>query len=160
MSCSPFCCYLQLQFATANRSLLCLETSLDGLRCLLVAWLAKKSEHVLLVCLNTRLVEWVDAQNVAADAASLLEKVDELTKVVLVQLRYLYLDVGYATIGVGQEGAQFGHLVNLVNTLACQEVKTVQVLCVLGYYNLFVGGCHGHACLEDDALTLLYPLTH
>ena len=61
-----------------------LESCLEGLSHFLITRLSKKSEHVLLVCLNTWLVEWIYAKNVTADTASLLEEIEESTEVVLV----------------------------------------------------------------------------
>ena len=61
-----------------------LETSLKGSSLLLIAWLAEKSEHILLVCLDARLVEWVNVNHVTADTASLLEEIEESSDVVLI----------------------------------------------------------------------------
>ena len=56
---------------------LILESCSEGLCLLLVSWLAKKSEHVLLVSLNARLVERIHTENITADTASLLEEIEE-----------------------------------------------------------------------------------
>ena len=55
------------------------ESLLDCLALCLIAWFVEQCEHVLLVCLNTWLVEWIHTEHVAADATSNLEEVDELT---------------------------------------------------------------------------------
>ncbi len=136
------------------------QTSLDGFGGLLVARFLEESEHVLLVGLYAGLVEGVNTEHVAADAASLLEEVDELAEVVLVEGRDLDLDVWHAAIGMGEESAELSHLVDLVYTLASEVVEAVEVGVVGGDYDLLVGLCNGDAGLEDDALSLLNPLTH
>ena len=54
------------------------------LRCLFIAGLVEERKHILLVRLNAGLIERVDAQDVAADAASLLKEVNQLSEVILV----------------------------------------------------------------------------
>ena len=54
--------------------LLVSEALLNGLALCLVTRLVKKSEHVLLVSLNTRLVERIDLLKESADAANLLDR--------------------------------------------------------------------------------------
>ena len=63
-----------------------LQSCADCLALLLVAWLVKECEHVLLVCLYTRLVEWVHAKDITADTASYLEEVEQLAYIVCVEL--------------------------------------------------------------------------
>ena len=106
------------------------QASFDCSTLSLVAGLVEQSEHILLVCLYTRLVEWVNTQHVSADTTSNLEEVDELSDVVLVQLRNADAHVGHTTIHVSQLCTQLSHLVHLVNTLASQEVQSVQILLV------------------------------
>lgn len=52
-----------------------LQSCLNGFGFLLVTRFVEQGEHVLLVGLYARLVERIDSQNVAADAACLLEEV-------------------------------------------------------------------------------------
>ena len=73
--------------------LLVSQTLLNSLALSLISWLVEQSKHILLVSLNTWLVEWVYTEDVAADTASNLEEVDNLTKVVLVELRNRKADV-------------------------------------------------------------------
>ena len=61
---------------------------------------------------------------------------------------------------MSQTGAQFGHLVDLVDTLAGQEVQSVQVLVVLREEQLLLWLFNGDDGLEDSALAVLNPLTH
>ena len=59
------------------------EAGLDGCTLGFVAGLVEQGEHIFLVGLHAGLVERVHAQNVAADAAGALKKVDELAQVAL-----------------------------------------------------------------------------
>ena len=102
--------------------LLVSQTLLNSLALSLISWLVEQSKHILLVSLNTWLVEWVYTEDVAADTASNLEEVDNLTKVVLVELRNRKADVWNTTIYVSQTCAKLSHLVYLINTLAFKEV--------------------------------------
>jgi len=61
-----------------------LESCLKSGSHLLITRLTEKSEHVLLVSLHARLIERIHAENVSADAACLLEEIEESTEVVLV----------------------------------------------------------------------------
>ena len=56
-----------------------LEASLNSLSLLLISRLLKQGEHILLVSLNTRLVEWVYAEHIATDTARLLKEVEQRT---------------------------------------------------------------------------------
>ena len=47
----------------------------------LIARLAKQGEHILLVGLHPRLIEGVHVQQIAGEAAGVLEKVDQLPQV-------------------------------------------------------------------------------
>ena len=59
-----------------------------------------------------------------------------------------------------QTGSEFCHLVHLVNTLACKEVQSVEILFVAWEKQFLVGLLNADHCLEDGALTVLNPLTH
>ena len=61
-----------------------LKSSFESLCLSLVSRLAEEGEHVLLVCLHTRLVERIHAKDVSADSACLLEEVEEGSEVMLV----------------------------------------------------------------------------
>ena len=106
------------------------------------------------------MVEGIHAQDVAADAASLLEEVEQATDAFLVQGGDGEAQVGHAAVHVGQLGAELGHLVHLVHVLAGQEVQAVQVLFVRGHLQAVIGLLHGDDCLVDAAFAFLNPLAH
>ena len=54
-----------------------LQPCLDGFRSLFVAGFVQQGEHILLVRLHAGLVERIDAEDVAADAAGALEEVEQ-----------------------------------------------------------------------------------
>ena len=94
------------------------------------------------------------------DAASLLEEIDELSKVVSIQTLDGDADVGHAAIHVSQLCAQLGHLVHLIHALAGKEVEAVEILLVAGEEHLVLGVLHADDRLENRALAILDPLTH
>lgn len=101
-----------------------------------VTRLVEQGKHILLVSLYTRLVEGIDTQQVTADAASLFKEVEQAADAFLGQCGYRDAHVGYATVYVSQLSAQFGHFVDFIHTLACQEVQAVQVSASLGTTSL------------------------
>ena len=136
------------------------ESRLDSLRLLLVSRLVEQGEHVLLVRLDARLVERIDFQHIAADAAGFFEEVEELADVVLVDFREGNLEVGHTAIDVGELRAEFGHLVHLIDVLAGHEVEAVQVGVVGRNYDGVLGLFDGDNRLEDGAFAVLNPLAH
>ena len=61
---------------------------------------------------------------------------------------------------MSQTCTELSHLVHLVNTLALEEVQTVEVLIVVREEQLLVRSLYADNSLEDRALALLNPLTH
>ena len=61
---------------------------------------------------------------------------------------------------MSQTCTELSHLVNLINTLALEEVQTVEVLIVVWEEQLLVRSLNADNSLEDRALALLNPLTH
>lgn len=103
------------------------ETGFDGFGFFFVAGFCEEGEHVALVGLDTGLVEGVHTEDVAADTASLLKEVDELTEVFLFESRKCDEDVGNTAIDVCETCAEFRHLVYFVDMLAGDIVESVEV---------------------------------
>lgn len=80
---------------------------LDGFALCLVAWLVEQCEHILLVGLYSRLVEWVHAEDVAADAARFLEEIDDFAEAALCERAEGDVNVGHSAVYVGDYGAEF-----------------------------------------------------
>ena len=106
----------------------------DGFGLLFVPRFVEQGEHILLVGLYARLVERVDSQNVAADAACLLEEVEQTADALFVQSGNDDAYVGHAAVDVGKLCAQFSHFVHFVHTFAGEEIQTIEVLCVGGNF--------------------------
>ena len=120
---------------------------MNGLRLLLIARLAEKGKHVLLVGLHTRLVERIHPKDVCADAAGLFKEIEEGAEIVLVYLLDRYGKLRNTAIDMGKLGPEFGHGVALLDMLACQEVEPVKILRVIGDGHAAVALFHG-----DDRL--------
>ena len=69
----------------------------------LVAGLSQQGEHILLIRLHPRLVEGIHVQQVAGQAAGVLEEVDELTQREGIDLAGAEDDVGDAALHMGQQ---------------------------------------------------------
>ena len=148
------------QLNIKHYTLFILQALLDSFALCLITWLVEQCEHILLVCLNTRLVEWVHLFQETADTASLLEEVDQLTEVVSVQLWYVNQDIRNTTVNVSQASTEFSHLVHLIHTLALQEVQTIKVFIIVREEQLLVRSLYADNSFEDRTLTFLNPLTH
>ena len=61
---------------------------------------------------------------------------------------------------MSQASAELSHLVHLVNALASEEVKTIEVLLVVREEQSLLRCLNADDSLEDRALALLNPLTH
>ena len=125
-----------------------------------VAGLVEEGKHVFLVGLHAGLVEWVDAEHITAHAAGFLEEIDELSQVLLGECWQCDEHAGNAAINVSQTGAEFCHLVHLVNALASDVIEAVEVGIVGGNNHLVALLLNSDDCLEDGALAILNPLTH
>lgn len=115
--------FLNSQLSIFNLS----QSCLDGFGFLFVTRLVQQGEHILLVGFHTRLVERINPQQVAADAACFLKEVQQSAETFLVQCGDHDAHVGYATVYVSQLCAEFRHLVHLVHVLSGEEVQTVEV---------------------------------
>ena len=143
-----------------NENSLASKTSLDSLALSLISWFVEQCKHVLLVCLYSRLVERVNSEDIAADAATNLEEVDELAEIILVEFGHRDADVRHTTVNVCKACAEFCHLVDIIHALASEEVQTVKVLLIIGEEHGAVGFLNADDCLVDGALAFLNPLTH
>ena len=127
---------------------------------LLIAWLAKKSEHILLVCLDARLVEWVNVNHVTADTASLLEEIEESSEVVLIDTLDRNCNLRNAAVDVSKLGSELSHKVALLNMLSSEEIKAVKVLRVVLNEHRAVALLNAYNSLHKVTLTILDVLTH
>lgn len=109
-----------------------LETGFDGFGFFLVAGFCKEGKHVALVGFHAGLVEGIDTEDVAADAASFLEEVDELAEIFLLDSGDGHEDVGHSAVNVGDAGTEFSHLVYFVDVFAGDVVEAVEVCLVAG----------------------------
>ena len=91
-----------------------------------IAGLAQQLEHVLLVHLNTGLIEGVDAQHIGGNAAAQLQEVEQLAQLALVQLAHIHGDDRHAAIYMSSHGAQVRLLVHEVQSFAGEVVQAVQ----------------------------------
>ena len=90
---------------------------------LLVTWLAEQLEHVLLVDLDTRLIEGVDLIEVSRHRAGAFEEVEEVAEVVGVHLLELEDDVVVlSNFGVGRQGAFKGTVLDVAEAAAFEIV--------------------------------------
>src|SRR5574344_2412294 len=137
-----------------------LKTSLDSLALSLISWFVEQCKHVLLVCLYSRLVERVNSEDIAADAATNLEEVDELAEIILVEFGHRDADVRHTAINVSKACAKLCHLVYVIHALAGEEVQSVEVLIVVGEEHCAVGLLYADDSFVDSALAFLNPLTH
>ena len=88
---------------------------------LLKSRLSKKSKHVLLVALYTRLVKWIYSKDITADTAGKLKEVEELSEIELILLRNLYHQVWYISIGMSKDGSVHGTLVDKIHGPCLQD---------------------------------------
>ena len=77
------------------------------------------------VALDARLVERINAQQVAADAAGKLKEVEQLAQGVFILLRNIYLQVRYIAVRVGKNCTVHRALIDKVHILSCQIVQDV-----------------------------------
>ena len=137
-----------------------LEPCSEGLCLLLIAWLAKKSEHVLLVSLNAWLVERIHTEDIAADTASLLEEIEEGSEVVLVDALDAERELRHAAVDVSELCSELCHRVALLNMLSSKEVKAVKVLRVVLDKHRTLALLYCNHSLHEGALTVLDVLAH
>ena len=126
---------------------------------LLITGLAEKRKHVLLVRFNAGLVEGVNAEHVAGNTASKLEEIEEVAEVVLTSLVHLDENVGHTAVYVSEKSSQHSGLLNGVEVNAREEVKTVDVVFIVGDLELYATVFNCDNGLEEVSVTLLNELT-
>ena len=104
------------------KDLLTVDSCKKLLAKLLVARLAEKSEHVLLVALNTWLIEWIYTKCVSTHTTCKLKCVEQLTESELINLVDVDLDDRNSTICVCKDSSVHSTLICKINCLACKIV--------------------------------------
>ena len=94
--------------AASRRRLLC-DAGLDGFGLLLETWLFQKGEHVLLVRLDTRLVERIHTEGVGTYATSELEEIEQCTENLLIDPLNGNLQLRHTAVDVGELGTELRH---------------------------------------------------
>ena len=117
---------------------------------------AQESKHVLLIGLHAGLVEGVDLQHVAADAAGELKEIEELAQSAGIHLGAAQDHGRSAAVVVSGQGALAGHLTDKAQGLASQIVQGVAVVVACPptamFFNFF-DSLHGAA---NTAAPLLF----
>lgn len=106
-----------------------LDFILDGLL-VLVSWLSKELEHVLLVDFDTWLVERIDAEKIGGEGTGTEEEVDHVSEVVGIHLVDGQDDGRSVSFRMGLQGCLIGFFVDVGKLLSGKVVEVVQVLIV------------------------------
>ena len=125
-----------------------------------VTGFAQKSKHILFVALNTRLVKGIDSENISAERTCLFEEVDKLAEVMFVHIVKLYDDVRHVAVRMGENRALKSLLVYKRYALACEEVKTVNVVFIVFDIDLVNRVFKGDNRFKQRSFALLNILTH
>ena len=124
-----------------------------------ITGLTQKTEHILLVGLNTGLVEGIYLQNVAADGTGKFKEINHITEVLFVCLFHCKNDGGNAAVLMGKSGAAECVFVNEIHISAFQIAKTVHIGFGGGDGKVNLGGSDLQHGFKHGALTLLHVLT-
>ena len=118
---------------------------------ILISRLTEKSIHILLIVLNTGLIEGINTEHIAGDSASKLEEVDHISVACLVLLCKLQNDIRNSAVIVRKSGCLEGIVVDLIERFACDKVQSIKI-----------GGIgrnlNGRACVNISALCALVTL--
>ena len=136
------------------------ELGAQSLAGLLVAGLAEQREHILLVGLDTGLIEGIDAEQIAGQTAGELKEVNELAEGAGIALAGGDDEVGDAALDVGEERAVHRLTVDEVHGFALKEVQAVAVDVVVRDGELVGIGGEADDRFQQRALALLDILTH
>ena len=137
-----------------------LQSLADCFGGLFVAGLFKEGEHVLLVGLNTGLVERIHAKGVGAYAACEFKEVKQGAKVEGINLLKANCHLRHAAVDVSELGAKLCHVVAMLHVLAGKEVKLVKVLFIGTNHNAALGFLNVENSLKHNAGAFLDELTH
>ena len=105
------------------------------------------------------MVEGIDTQDIATDADRLLEEVEELTDIVLAQLRELEAHHRHVAIEVGKDGTCLRILIDEVDLLPGEVIEPVEIVLILRYDDGAAWLRDAHKGLEEISLPLLDHLT-
>ena len=108
-----------------------LHSAFQILFALLIAFFAEQSEHILLVCLDAWLIEGIYAEQIAGDAAGLLEEVNEVAEVPFIRAVDLEHDIRRAAVNVREQRALICLGVDELNALARKVVQAVDIVLFL-----------------------------
>ena len=122
-----------------ERFLFLSQSFLNSFTLCFVPWLIKKSKHVLLVCLNTWLIERINFLHKTTNTAGLLEEINKLTEVILISLGTLTRMLGTPPSTCAKRATKLSHLINLVNTLTSEEVQAIKIFFIMWEENLSIG---------------------
>ena len=99
----------------------------------LVAGLAQQLEHILLVHLNTGLVEGVDAQHVCGNAAAQLQEVEHFAHLLIVQSAHVHGNYRHATVAVTLSGSdETGYSICIISRTADAKALGTAATAALG----------------------------
>ena len=103
---------------------------------------AEKSEHILLIGFHTGLVEGIDFQHVAADAAGEFKEVEQLAQRAGIHLGAAQHHGGGAAVVVSCQSSPEGHLAPEAHGLASQIVEIVTVILAVRDIHIPAGVLH------------------
>ena len=100
---------------------------LNSFAFLFVARLVEQRKHIFLVGFYTRLVKRIYIEDISADATSFLEEINDFAEASFGEFGEGDVDVRHTAVHVSEHGAEFCHLVHLVDTLSGDIVKAVEI---------------------------------
>jgi len=126
----------------------------------LIAGLAEKGKHILLVAFYAGLIEGVDSEEIAGNSAGLFEEVDKAAEVFLVGFIYRDNEVRNRSVGVSKNGSLEGLGVYEGKRLSCEEVESVAVVLFLFDTDVVSAFADGNYGFEHYSASVLNKLTH
>ena len=136
------------------------QTLLEDRFFLLIAGLSKESKHVLLVRLDTGLIERIYGKQVSGDAACLLEKVNQLAEPVCGKLGNMNDQIRNFTVDMCKNRSLQGLLVDFVQIHSGKEVQSVQIVFVVRDLECMTRCIDGDNRLKQNPLAVLDVLSH